>query len=135
MLLTYVTFLSSFLLFLYIHLSALLLPSCLCLLALLFGKVAVVVEVTEESDEAERVGQHNHVHGIREVTVSEQVVGGVDGDYEKLELGGETGRREMTVADDQSDKETLPPTQRCVRRHKKKASSQSQIQKIWHTIR
>lgn len=56
----------------------------LCLLTLLFGEVAVVVEVTEESDEAERVSQHNHVHGVREVTVSEQVVGGVDSDYEKL---------------------------------------------------
>lgn len=57
----------------------------------------MVVEVTEECDKAEGVGQHNHVHGVREVTVSEQVVGGVDGDYEKLELGGETGSREITV--------------------------------------
>lgn len=48
----------------------------------------MIVEVTEESDEAERVGQHNHVHGVREVTVSKEVVGGVDGYYEKLELGG-----------------------------------------------
>lgn len=48
----------------------------------------MVVEVTEESDEAERVGQHNHVHGVREVTVSKQVVGGVDGYREKLELEG-----------------------------------------------
>lgn len=57
-------------------------------LALLLGDVAVVVEVTEESDEAERVGQHNYVHGVREVTVSKQIVGGVDGNCEKLELGG-----------------------------------------------
>lgn len=47
----------------------------------------MVVEVTEEGDEAERVGQHHHVHGVREVTVSKQVVGGVDGHYEELELG------------------------------------------------
>lgn len=48
----------------------------------------MVVEVTEESDEAERVGQYNYVHGVREVTVSKQIVGGVDGNCEKLELGG-----------------------------------------------
>lgn len=46
----------------------------------------MVVEVAEEGDEAERVGQHNHVHGVREVTVGEQVVGSVDGHNEKLEL-------------------------------------------------
>lgn len=48
----------------------------------------MVVEVTEESDEAERVSQHDHVHGVGEVTLSKQVVGGVDGYCEKLELGG-----------------------------------------------
>ncbi len=55
----------------------------------------MVVEVTEESDEAERVGQDDHVHGVREVTVGKQVVRGVDCYYEKLELGGrEIGMRE-----------------------------------------
>lgn len=58
------------------------------LLASLLGHVAVVVEVAEESDEAERVGQHNRVHGVGEVAVGKQVVGGVDGHSEELELGG-----------------------------------------------
>lgn len=48
----------------------------------------MVVEVAEESDEAERVGQHNYVHGVGEVAVGKQVVGGVDGHGEELELGG-----------------------------------------------
>ena len=54
----------------------------------------MVVEVTEESNEAESVGQHHGVHGVREVAVGKQVVSGVDGYYKKLELGGrETHRR------------------------------------------
>lgn len=57
-------------------------------LAPLLGHVAVVVEVAEESDEAEGVGQHNYVHGVGEVAVGKQVVGGVDGHGEELELGG-----------------------------------------------
>ncbi len=66
----------------------------LCFLALLLGEVALVVEVTEESDEAERVGHDNHVHGVWEVAVSKQVVGGVDCHYKKLELRGrETDRQ------------------------------------------
>ena len=55
---------------------------------LLLVQVAAVIEVTEKSDEAERVGEHHHVHGVGEVAVSEQVVGGVDGDDEELELWG-----------------------------------------------
>lgn len=62
-------------------------------LGLLVDEVATVVEVAEESDEAERIGQHDHVHGVREVAVGKQVVGGVDGHYEKLEL---ERRRERT---------------------------------------
>lgn len=57
-----------------------------CILALLLGHVAAVVEVGEESDEAERVGQHHHVHGVWEVAVSVQVVGGVGGHGEELQL-------------------------------------------------
>lgn len=53
----------------------------------------MVVEVTEENNEADRVDQHNHVHGVWEVTISKQIVGDVNGYYEKLELGGpETDR-------------------------------------------
>lgn len=55
----------------------------------LFGfliEVAVVVEVAEKSDEAEGICQHHHVHGVRKVAVSNQVVNGVDGDSEKLQL-------------------------------------------------
>lgn len=62
----------------------------LCRLGLLLGEVSVVVEVTEESDETERVGKHSHVHGVREVTVDKQVVGGVEGYDKKLELRGQT---------------------------------------------
>lgn len=84
-LLFYLTFSNS-------YISAFFFFLCLSLplwrLALLLGEVAVVVEVTEESDEAERVGQDDHVHGVGEVTVGKQVVGGVDCYYEKLELGG-----------------------------------------------
>lgn len=56
------------------------------LLAVLLGHVAAVVEVSEESDEAERVGQHHHVHGVGEVAVGVQVVGGVAGHSEELQL-------------------------------------------------
>lgn len=72
-------------LFSYKHLISFFISSCLLLL---LRQVAVVKEVTEESDEAEGVGQHDDVHGVREVAVGKQVVAGVDGYYEKLELKG-----------------------------------------------
>lgn len=59
-----------------------------CLFALL-GEVALIVEVSEEYDEAEGVDKHHRVHGVWEVAVSEQVVAGVDGHYEELELGSQ----------------------------------------------
>lgn len=52
----------------------------------LFDEVASVVEVTEENDEAERICQNGDVHRVREVTVSQQIVAGMDSHYEKLEL-------------------------------------------------
>lgn len=52
----------------------------------LFDEVASVVEVTEENDEAERICQNSDVHIVREVTVSKQIVAGMDSHYEKLEL-------------------------------------------------
>lgn len=52
----------------------------------LFDEVASVVEVTEENDEAEGICQNSDVHRVREVTVSKQIVGGMDSHYEKLEL-------------------------------------------------
>lgn len=58
----------------------------------------MVVEVTEESNEAERVSQHNHVHGVRKVTVSEQVVSGVDGHGNKLELRRKRGKIGVLIA-------------------------------------
>lgn len=66
-----------------------------CIFALLLGHVAAVVEVTEEHDEAERVGQHHHVHGVREVAVIVQVVGGVGGHGEELQLGTQRGKKEV----------------------------------------
>lgn len=66
-----------------------------CILAPLLGHVAAVVEVTEEHDEAERVGQHHHVHGVREVAVIVQVVGGVGGHGEELQLGTQRGKKEV----------------------------------------
>lgn len=75
-------------LFLHLHLSRFLSSLSLCLLGLRLGEVVLVVEVTEENDEAQRVGEHDHVHGVREVTVDKHVEGGVEGYYDKLELGG-----------------------------------------------
>lgn len=75
----------------------------------------MVVEVTEESDEAERVGQHNHVHGVREVTVSKQVVGGVDGYREKLELEGrQVNKQVLKVKSREFDTHTLGSKQNAV---------------------
>lgn len=54
----------------------------------------MVVEPAEESDNIDGVDQYNHVHGVGDVTSSTQVVGGVKGYCEKLELEGqETARR------------------------------------------
>lgn len=36
---------------------------------LLFGDVAAIVEVAEEDDEGDAVAEHQHVHGVWEVTV------------------------------------------------------------------
>lgn len=56
----------------------------------------MAVKVTEENNEAERIGQHDSVHGVGEVAVDKQVVGGVRGDDEKLQLIRETRRWQMT---------------------------------------
>lgn len=55
----------------------------------------MAVKVTEENNEAERIGQHDSVHGVGEVAVDKQVVGGVRGDDEKLQLIRETRRWQM----------------------------------------
>lgn len=48
--------------------------------------VALVVEVAEEQDEADAVGEHNGVHRVGEVTLGEQVVAGVCGEKNELQL-------------------------------------------------
>lgn len=53
----------------------------------------MVVEVAEKSDEAEGVSKHHSIHGVWEVTVSEEVVGGVDRHNEELELSEKRGPR------------------------------------------
>ena len=52
----------------------------------LFGKVALVIEVAEERDEAEGVSHHHHIHVVREVAVGKEVVGCVESNNEELNL-------------------------------------------------
>ena len=50
-----------------------------CLLLLLLGEVALVVEVAEEDYEGEEVGADDGVHGVREVALGVEVVERVGG--------------------------------------------------------
>lgn len=52
----------------------------------LFGNVALVIEVAEESDEAKCIGHHNDIHGVGKVAVSKEVVGCVESNNEELQL-------------------------------------------------
>lgn len=56
------------------------------LFLLLFADVAVIVEVTEEDDEGDTVTEHQHIHGIREIALCEQVVASVQEEQHKLHL-------------------------------------------------
>lgn len=55
---------------------------------LLFGDVAVIVEVAEEDDEGDAVTKHECVHGIWEVTICKKVVTRVQQEHHKLNLQG-----------------------------------------------
>lgn len=59
---------------------------------LLFGDVAVIVEVAEEDDEGDAVTKHKCVHGIWEVTVCKKVVTRVQQEHHKLNLRVGGGR-------------------------------------------
>lgn len=48
--------------------------------------VALVVKVAEKYNEADAVCKHNCIHGIREVTLSEEVVSSVKSQQDKLDL-------------------------------------------------
>lgn len=48
--------------------------------------VALVVKVAEKYNEADAVRKHNCIHGIREVTLSEEVVSSVKSQQDKLDL-------------------------------------------------
>lgn len=50
------------------------------------GYVALVVEVAEKYNEADAVRKHNCIHGIREITLSEEVVSSVKSQQDKLDL-------------------------------------------------
>ncbi len=59
----------------------------LCVLfLLLLVEVALVVEVTEEDDEGDAVTKHQHVHGVWEVALCEQVVARVQQEQQELHL-------------------------------------------------
>lgn len=51
------------------------------------GHVALVVEVAEEHDEADAVGEDDGVHGVGKVTLGEEVITSVCGEKNKLQLG------------------------------------------------
>lgn len=65
-------------------------PYPLCLLTLPV-EVALIVEVAEESNETDTVGKHHSIHGVWEVTLSEEVVACVSGQQDKLELKPPSG--------------------------------------------
>lgn len=50
------------------------------------GYVALVVKVAEKYNEADAVCKHNCIHGIREVTLGEEVVSSVKSQQDKLDL-------------------------------------------------
>ena len=52
----------------------------------LFAEIALVVEITEEENEADTIAKHHNVHGVREVALREQVVSGVRCQKHKLHL-------------------------------------------------
>lgn len=60
------------------------------LFLLLFADVALIVEVTEEDDECDTVTKHQHIHGIWEIALCEQVVASVQEEQHKLHLERQT---------------------------------------------
>lgn len=52
----------------------------------LLGKVALIIKVTKQSDQAQGVTEHHHIHGVREVTVGIEVERSVNGHNKELEL-------------------------------------------------
>ena len=52
----------------------------------LFAEVALVVEITEEENEADTIAKHHNIHGVREVALCEQVVSCVHCQKHKLHL-------------------------------------------------
>lgn len=55
------------------------------LFLLLLLEVALVIEVTEEDDESDAVTEHQHVHGVGEVALCEQVVARVQEEQQELQ--------------------------------------------------
>lgn len=60
------------------------------LFLLLFADIALIVEVTEEDDEGDTVTKHQHIHGIWEIALCEQVVASVQEEQHKLHLERQT---------------------------------------------
>ncbi len=66
------------------------------LFLLLLVEVALIIEVTEEDDEGDAVTKHHHVHGVREVTLCEQVVACVQEEQQKLQLQMQSGEVQIS---------------------------------------
>lgn len=49
------------------------------------GYVAPVVKVAEEYNEADAICKHNCIHGIRKITLGEEVVTSVNSQQDKLD--------------------------------------------------
>ena len=52
----------------------------------LFAEIALVVEITEEENEADTIAKHHNIHGVREVALREQVISCVRCQKHKLHL-------------------------------------------------
>lgn len=49
-------------------------------------EIALIIEVAKQSNEAQTVSKHDHVHGVRKITLCEKVVPCMCGQQHKLEL-------------------------------------------------